>query len=107
MKPEIVVVKGIKYPSISAAAKALGISRQGAQKAIREGRDLTSIVPGKKLQKGEKIAAIPITIRGVEYPSQLMAAEILGVSPPTIYKAKKRGRLHSVGLGIIGRPRND
>lgn len=42
--------------------------------------------------------ATPLTIRGVEYPSQLAAAKALGISVPAICNAKKRGTLETVGL---------
>lgn len=45
-----------------------------------------------------KAAAMPITIRGVEYPSQHAAAKAVGVSPVAIHKAKIAGRLDTVGL---------
>lgn len=40
----------------------------------------------------------PVTIRGVDYPSQLAAAKALGISVSAICNAKKRGRLDTVGL---------
>ena len=52
-------------------------------------------------------AAKPITIRGVEYPSRLIASEVLEVSPSTISNAERRGTLHRVGLRKFGRPVKD
>ena len=43
----------------------------------------------------------PVTIRGVTYPSQRLAAEALGVSTQTITNAVQRGRLGTVGLGPL------
>jgi hypothetical protein len=41
----------------------------------------------------------PICIRGTLYPSVQAAAEALMLSPSTIYYAKSRGRLDTLGLG--------
>ena len=49
------------------------------------------------LKRGRK--PNPVTIRGVEYPSQAAAAAALGVNPGTIHCAAKHGRLDAVGLG--------
>jgi hypothetical protein len=40
-----------------------------------------------------------VTIRGVTYPSQIAAADALGVTRQTITGAVKRGTLDFVGLG--------
>ena len=40
----------------------------------------------------------PVTIRGVTYESRAEAADALGVSRNTIYKALERGTLENVGL---------
>jgi hypothetical protein len=60
-----------------------------------------------RLSKGDRIAVKPIIIRGVEYPSRLIASEVLGVSPSTISMADKRGTLSRVGLREFGRPFKD
>jgi predicted nucleotidyltransferase len=41
----------------------------------------------------------PILIRGVEYPSRAIAAEVLGVTPAAISAARQRGSLATVGTG--------
>lgn len=41
----------------------------------------------------------PITVRGVEYPSQTDAARALGVTRAAISLAHKRGRVDSLGAG--------
>ena len=46
--------------------------------------------------------AIPVTIRGTEYPSQRAAARALGVGMGTVCKAIAAGRLDTVGLGRPG-----
>ena len=103
MKGRKIVVLGVDYPSIASAAKALGVTRQSASKAVREGRKIEDVLPNRKLLKGDRIACKPIIIRGVEYPSQLIASNILGVAPGTISSALRRGTLPKVGLGIFGR----
>lgn len=45
----------------------------------------------------------PVTIRGVTYPSQRLAAEALGVSKQTIAQAVQRGVTDNVGLGPLQR----
>ena len=42
---------------------------------------------------------VPVTIRGVEYPSPIEAAKALNVSRQTIYVARAKGHLDVVGLG--------
>ena len=44
----------------------------------------------------------PITIRGVEYPSQAAAGKALGISHNRVYKAALAGRKESLGLGLPG-----
>lgn len=107
MKAKQVVVNGVLYPSIRRAAEALGISRKAALYATKQGRDLSSVEPGRKIRKGERIAENPITIRGVDYPSRAIAAEVLGVSRQAISMANARGRLDFVGLGRTGCPKKD
>ena len=62
-----------------------------------------------KFKKGHKLSRKPILIRGIEYSSRKIAAEVLGVSQSTITMAEKRGALDSVGLGrgCGGRKRYD
>jgi len=49
-------------------------------------------------------ASKPVLIRGVEYPSHSVAADVLGVTRQVIAQAKCRGTLETVGLGRTGRP---
>ena len=59
-------------------------------------------------KKGHELSFKPVTIRGVEYPSRKIAAEVLGVTTPAITGAEKRGSLDTVGLRIMGRrPKDD
>ena len=47
---------------------------------------------------------IPVTVRGVYYPSQGAAAAALGVTTAAISLATKRGKLSRVGLGSKPEP---
>ena len=104
-QPKSVSIAGVTYASMRHAAKARGVSYQALQKAMKDGRALEEVTPGNPTLRGAKPAESPITIRGVEYPSQLIAAEVLGVAPATISSAKRRGALDAVGLGLRGRPK--
>lgn len=42
---------------------------------------------------------IPVTIRGVEFPSMAAAAKNFGVNIAAVSRAKKRGTLDNVGVG--------
>lgn len=46
--------------------------------------------------------SLPVTIRGVEYPSHEAAARALGLTSSTISKARRKGTLHRVGTGRTG-----
>lgn len=72
------------YPSITAVARAEGVDRN----TIRYWLDLPPSRPG----------SIPVTVRGVRYPSMKAAADALGVVHSTVRKAAMQGTLDSVGL---------
>lgn len=50
------------------------------------------------------VAATPIEIRGVTYPSQRAAAAALRVCPQTIWRALERGTEQRIGMGKRGAP---
>jgi len=52
-----------------------------------------------KPAKLDRYNGIPLTIRGVEYPSYNAAAAELGISPQTVYWHFNRGTLDTCGLG--------
>lgn len=93
-----VTIKGVTYPSIFAAGKALGVKAQTVRMAIRRGTT-DSIGLGSKMVDGHQINSEPLTIRGVRYPSQTIAAEVLGVTQGAISNAIRRGTLDTVGTG--------
>jgi len=98
-KNKPVTIRGVTYESGAIAGVALGVSRHAVYKAQRLGRLETvglGHTGGEWLKKGMRIAVRPISIQGVKYPSQRIAAEVLGVSPITISSAKRRGRLATV-----------
>ena len=49
----------------------------------------------------------PVTIRGVDYSSQSVAARALGVTSNAICMAARRGRLDGVGLSAAANPDHD
>jgi hypothetical protein len=53
--------------------------------------------------RGKPPHSLPVTIRGVEYPSMAAAARAFRLSVDTVDRARKRGTLDRVGLGP-GRP---
>jgi hypothetical protein len=102
LKP--VEIRGIIYASQAEAARALGLHRTTIKRAAERGTlQFVGLGSGNNprshIKKGQRIAERPITIRGVTYPSQVIAAEILGVKPNTICTARKRGTLDTVGTG--------
>lgn len=92
-----VTIRGVTYPSVLAAARALGVSPAAICNArARGGLETVGLNP-------TITTPCPVAIRGVTYPSQNAAARALGVSAATIYMALERGTLDSVGLmkGIL------
>jgi len=89
-----VTIRGVDYPSIAAASRALGVRREAVDKAIAAGR-LEFCGLGRGIPD-----PMPITIRGVAYPSARAAAQALGVKPSAIYQA-----LHVGDIDRVGRPR--
>jgi hypothetical protein len=63
-------IHGVTYPSHSAAAAALGLTRQRIHQLVAQSES------GRKVRKGCK----PVTIGGVTYRSTAEAASALGVS---------------------------
>jgi len=74
------------YPSIPAAAKALGISAKTAYTRFRKGLPLDAKV-GITREKARK----PVTFNGVTYPSRGHAARALGLPDSTLCHRLKAG----------------
>lgn len=91
MKPaKPVMVQGVEYPSISAAARHFGISRTGAMAALARGDCISKVTNS---MHGKRNAAKPVVVYGVEYPSIKIAAEVLGVCVQTVSRYTKRDAL--------------
>lgn len=88
-------IRGVDYPSIRAAAQALGVSYSTVANALDRGT-LEYIGMGTKSPaKGNPIA---VTIRGIAYRSNVEAAAALGVSRQAVARARANDTLDSVGL---------
>lgn len=91
MSANPVVIRGIEYPSIAAAARAYGITPKQADRRIRE-RGWTvedactiptdySVIKTWHTRKGRQV-----TIDGVVYPTVAAAAKAHGVNSATAWK---------------------
>lgn len=77
-----ITIRGERYPSITAAARALGVSISAMHKAYHTGRaELAGALRGKTRSQ-------PLTVNGVEYPSIAAAARALGRDRETLAKWK-------------------
>jgi hypothetical protein len=54
---------------------------------------------GAKIPHRRGVPPVPVTIRGVTYPSRADAAKALGIHPNNISASAKKGTLDLVGLG--------
>lgn len=89
------LIRGVLYPSRSAAALALGVSASAIAHAIRAKRlETVGLRP-----HGSGGPNQPCRIRGVLYPSQKAAAVALGVASSTVSEALQRGTQDLIGLG--------
>ena len=95
-----VTIRGTTYPSTTGAAVALGVTTQAIYRARKEGKlDLVGTGRSKTRNRHGK----PIRIAGVTYGNVASAARALGVSPSTIYCARRDGTLDRVGAKIRAR----
>lgn len=104
-----VTIRGITYESIRDAAAAMRCSESTvinfrAAGTLDELGTRKKRIPNRSGVTNGQWQKKPITIRGIEYPSVLDAANALGVTPSAISKAKLRGYIDSIGLGKRGRP---
>ena len=102
MTKKAISLGGVHYSSISEAAEKLKTTRKMIRVWVKNADAYERMVERGRLNLGN--AASPIEIRGVEYPSHTIAAEVLGVTRQAIAQAKYRGTLATVGLGRTGRP---
>jgi hypothetical protein len=82
-----ITIDGVTYPSMRAAAIAIGIPYQTFYGVYAAGQPKTNY-------------RAQVTIRGVTYETCKAAAVALGVSPNAIHVAMRANRLENVGLGL-------
>jgi hypothetical protein len=76
-------IRGVLYPSIIAAARAMRSSRATIDRALDEGWIDEVGLPHRRGGRPPK----PCVYRGSHYPSQSAAAKACGVSPPAVARA--------------------
>lgn len=87
-QPTPTLIRGTLYPSMRAAAKALGLHESSIKFAMDNGR-LETVGLNKK---GRHIAT-PVTVNGITYRSTYAAAKALGLSQQYVsYLARKHNR---------------
>ena len=80
-----VTYNGVTYPSLTACAKAFGLTVSACSRRLQKGQPL-----GKKLKAGGR-PLVPVTVNGAEYPSMAAAAKALGVPYQTLKERIQRG----------------
>lgn len=90
-----VTVRGVDYPSISAASRALGVSTSPLSRALAVGKQ-DNVGLSRPGAVGPRQ---PITIRGVTYKSMTAAARALGIPQTNLTTMRNRGTLDAAGLG--------
>lgn len=93
-----VEIRGGRYPSISAAADAMGVAAHTVSKARRRGT-LHRVGTGSRGPE-----ALPVRIRGIDFENAAAAAEYFGVTAVSIRRAVCRGRPDRVGVAGPIRP---
>lgn len=81
--PKPITIRGVTYQSQTAAAEALGLSKQAITDAIKRGKP-DSAGTGPHKRGGGPAYFKPLTLGGVHYPSRKAAAKALGVEPTQI-----------------------
>lgn len=84
-------IRGVTYPDVASAAKALGVGHNTVLKALHKVR-LDGVGLGAK-----GIPAMPVRIRGRDFPSAEKAAKHFGVGRSAIYRALAAGDPDRVG----------
>ena len=80
-----VAYNGVTYPSLTACAKAFGLTVSACSRRLQKGQPLD-----KKLKAGGR-PPVPVTVNGAEYPSMAAAAKALGVPYQTLKERIQRG----------------
>ena len=81
-----VTYNGITYPSLTACAKAFGLTVSACSRRLQKGQPLD-----KKLKAGGR-PLVPVTVNGAEYPSMAAAAKALGVPYQTLCSRIRKGQ---------------
>ena len=81
-----VAYNGVTYPSLTACAKAFGLTASACSRRLQKGQPLD-----KKLKAGGR-PLIPVTVNGAEYPSMAAAAKALGVPYQTLCSRIRKGQ---------------
>ena len=80
-----VTYNGVTYSSLTACAKAFGLTVSACSRRLQKGQPLD-----KKLKAGGR-PLVPVTVNGAEYPSMAAAAKALGVPYQTLKERIQRG----------------
>ena len=80
-----VTYNGVTYPSLTACAKAFGLTASACSRRLQKGQPLD-----KKLKAGGR-PLVPVTVNGAEYPSMAAAAKALGVPYQTLKERMQKG----------------
>ena len=80
-----VTYNGVTYPSLTACAKAFGLTVSACSRRLQKGQPLD-----KKLAGGRPL--VPVTVNGAEYPSMAAAAKALGVPYQTLCSRIRKGQ---------------
>lgn len=89
-----ITVRGVTYPTVQDAARALGVTPNTVYAAMHNGT-LDDCGLGKVHPK-----PMPVRIRGRVYDTARDAARELGVPRQSIYAALRRGTVDNVGFGV-------
>ena len=81
-----VTYNGVTYPSLTACAKAFGLTASACSRRLQKGQPLD-----KKLKAGGR-PLVPVTVNGAEYPSMAAAAKALGVPYQTLCSRIRKGQ---------------
>lgn len=93
-----IMIRGVTYPDVNAAAQAFGVGADAIRLAARTGRlDFVGLPRGG--------VPMRIRIRGVDYQDARHAARALGVTVGAVYQALSCDRLDRLGLPRGGRTR--
>lgn len=89
------LIRGVRYPSITEAARALGVHPTAIVNALSRGTVERVGLNGGRVGRPPR----SVTIRGVSYPSLRAAAVALGLNPSTVSRAIGRGTVDNAGFG--------